>query len=137
MTDNSISDEDKALFRQSIKGVKPLNKITDKTPPKNKKIVNQHLSRSSNISPPPDQNYYLSEYCPDEINTESVLSYMAHPISKRRFIQLKQGQIPKEGILDLHGLYREDAKQSLINLLSIIKIKIIAVYLLFMEKGDI
>ena len=113
MSDDSLSDEDKALFRQIIKGVKPLrksNKVnlssTLKAAPGTKKqapVVENN--------PPP---IYLSDYYPNEVQAETILSYSNHSIPSKRLHGLKTGQIPWQARLDLHGLRADAAKEALI-----------------------
>jgi len=110
MTDDYLSDEDKALFRQVMRTVKPLDKtekVTFKTMPPPEKI------RRNMPAEKPVSDYNLSDYYANEVNGEAILSYCQQGIPSTRFRQLKTGQIPWQARLDLHGLRPESACDAL------------------------
>lgn len=110
MSDDSLSDEDKALFRDHMRGVNPLNKNNTKIPTEKPKPSPRPRK---NPDPLPTQTYFLSDYITDTILAETILSY-AHPsIPHRRMQELKKGQIPWQGRIDLHGLTTEAAREAL------------------------
>ena len=112
MADDFISDEDKALFRDYMRSVKPLNEKTRRVkilPPP----VTEQIKQKSTASHPTKKDYYLSDYISDTVYSQSTLSY-AHPsLPGTRFSALKKGQIPWETKLDLHGFKTEPARIAL------------------------
>ncbi|MBA2656961.1 MAG: Smr/MutS family protein [Tatlockia sp.] len=116
MSDDSLSDEDKALFRQLMSNVKPLNKtkkIDEKPQAKPFKIARPKIpiSNSPIITSNP---IYLSDSYREEVQTNTILSYSSHSIPNKRLRELKNGIIPWQSSLDLHGLKPEAASQALI-----------------------
>lgn len=111
MSDDGMSDEDKALFRYMMKTVKPLGitkKVTVKAPPRLEKI-----SPKTVIIDKPVVDYNLSNHYSDVVNSDSILSYCKQSIPRKRMSQLKSGQIPWQARLDLHGLRPDAARDSL------------------------
>lgn len=113
MADDSLSDEDKALFRQHMSSVKPLSTAkqrvsTPKTTPA--------LPPRKHDTPrpvPPKKDVFLSDFISEAVLSESVLSYSHPSVATKQFRALKNGQIRWEGRLDLHGLYAETARDAL------------------------
>lgn len=112
MADDSISDEDKALFREHMRAVKPLHEKTKRvnspapSPPAPPKKINKQVEIKKH-------EYYLSDYINDTVLSDTVLSYCNPGIPSKRFRELRHGRIPWEARLDLHGLKADDARQSL------------------------
>lgn len=112
MADDFLSDEDKALFREFMRSVKPLEeqskrvKVSKPKPPiRPKKTIRQEVQEK--------KEYYLSDMIVDTVLSETILSY-AHPsLSSQRFKALRNGAIPWEARLDLHGLKSESARDTL------------------------
>ncbi len=110
MSDNFLSEEDKALFRVAMKTVKPLQKKisidlptpTFITPEKTKMLSSQPLQKTS---------CYLSDNFSDEVQAETMLSYRSPELPQKRLHALKKGKIPYESRLDLHGLKQQAAKE--------------------------
>lgn len=118
MSDDSLSDEDKALFRQLLRDVKPLDKskkVDFPTPKKAlAKAVRQHISGPKEISATTN-TIYLSDSYSVEVQADTILSYFSHSIPNKRLRELKNGLIPLQSRLDLHGLKPEAASLALIN----------------------
>lgn len=57
---------------------------------------------------------FLSDYVAEEVQSESLLSYRVNSIAHQRFKALKQGKIPWQAKLDLHGCYADDAREKLV-----------------------
>lgn len=111
MTDDSMSENDKALFRAQMRGVKPLDEKTlrvkeTKTPP-------PPLRRKTLKEDTSSVNYQLSDYIKETVLTETVLSYCHPDLSRQRFRDLKRGEIRWQARLDLHGMTTEAASRSL------------------------
>ena len=121
MADDSMSDEDKALFREHMRSVKPLggkkaNRITSTTPLDNAppvKAKSVHTSRVENKPVFRKKDYFLSDYINEPVLSESVLSYCNTSLASRRFRDLKNGLIPWEAKLDLHGMKTDAARTAL------------------------
>ncbi len=112
MTDDSLSDEEKALFQEHMRHVKPLKD----SPPKNSnKKAPVHAIKKQTLTPPitPQKEYFLSDYISEPVQSHNILSYAQASLPNKRFKALKNGQIPWEARLDLHGLYAEKAKETL------------------------
>jgi len=114
MADDFMSDEDKALFRAHMRSVKPLKEDTKREPGSVPQLPPQPNKR--NQSPKtniPIKEYYLSDYITETVLSESILSYSQPGIPSKRFRELKNGHIPWDARLDLHGLKAEAARNSL------------------------
>ena len=115
MSKDSLSDEDKALFREMMKGVKPLGKSKKIELPSSKATLSpgktKRIETAETIN---TDNYYLSDYYTKEVRADSILSYCSHSIPGKRLRELKTGQIPWQARLDLHGLRPEAARLALI-----------------------
>lgn len=114
MTDNdSLSDEDKALFRAQMRSVKPLKEPTAKTsiqksipssPSKKRKDTPLIISK---------KDYFLSDFINETVHTHSVLDYSQPGVPNKRLKELKSGQVFWEAKLDLHGMYADAARDAL------------------------
>ena len=94
------SDDDKQLFRDTMRSVTPLKNSTkhqptrpDKTPPPNHKKQLEPII----------EHRYLSNHYTEEVSSESSLSYAAPGIPKKRLLELKKGEIRWQARIDLHG----------------------------------
>ncbi|WP_133137859.1 Smr/MutS family protein [Legionella rowbothamii] len=113
MVDDFLSDEDKALFREHMRSVKPLNE------------KNNRVKTESSPKPPPlrkrriepvieaRNDYYLSDTIQETVLSQSILSYAQSGLTNQRFKELKNGKIPWESRLDLHGLKADNARDLL------------------------
>jgi DNA-nicking Smr family endonuclease len=99
---DSISEEDKALFRRAVENITP--------PDKGEPIPNRKN---------PAPLVYLSSAYPNSLEAESVLSYCIPNFPKKRFFELSDGKIPIQNRLDLHGLNPDNAQQTLIDFISV------------------
>lgn len=118
MADDFLSDEDKALFRTHMRSVKPLNKQTPRVD--NKKAppaVVKKSPRPPRMTPSINQQkeYFLSDFIAETVLSNTLLSYCQSSVPSKRFKALKNGQVPWEARLDLHGLRTETARESLRN----------------------
>ena len=110
MTNKFLSDEDKALFREHMREVKPLDK---KNTHSTQRVKTLPTKSSSKIKPRGIQAPHLSDFIQDAVCSATVLSYSSPSIPNNRFRALKTGQIPWEARLDLHGLTTEEARLNL------------------------
>ncbi len=114
MSDDNMSDEDKALFRRMMQAVKPLGdskKLTLRAPPPPPK----NASPRKELPGKHTTDYSLSNHYHNVVNAESILTYCKQSIPRRRLIELRNGQIPWQARLDLHGLRPDAARDSLCN----------------------
>lgn len=111
--DDSISEEDKALFREHMRHVAPLKKSSTLNKPR---VAHSSLPRKSQhreLPKSPSKDYFLSDYISTPVHTDSVLSYIHSSFSPKRFKDLKNGRIAWESRLDLHGLHADAAREAL------------------------
>ncbi|MCW8399750.1 Smr/MutS family endonuclease [Legionella sp. PATHC038] len=112
MADDFLSDEDKALFREHMRSVKPLKKQS-----KQVKVAQPKPSVPPRRNTPQvtqeKKKYYLSDMIVDTVLSETILSYSHPSLASQRFKALRHGQIPWEARLDLHGLKSENARDTL------------------------
>lgn len=112
MADDSLSDEDKELFRAQMRGVNPLKHTNKITQPK--ATINTPLPRIKKKAEPPSiKDSYLSDYISESVLSNSILSYCHPSIPSKRFRELRHGEIAWEARLDLHGLKTDNARAAL------------------------
>ena len=112
MSKKNLSDEDRALFREVVRTVKPLAKTV--------KVSSEHLTKPN---PPlvrkretieyPVRQYDLSNHYPEVVQASSILSFSQQGIPRKRLLELKNGQIHWQATLDLHGLRPDSARDTL------------------------
>lgn len=109
------TEEEIALFRQSMKGVTPLKGDKKARPHKTK----QHKSKPKLPSTPPIKPRAVSDGIDFSISPEEVIQYFANgvPLDMRK--KLIKGLIPIESKLDLHQMRREEAHIALDNFIHI------------------
>ncbi|WP_028388296.1 Smr/MutS family protein [Legionella fairfieldensis] len=116
MPKNFLSEQDKALFREMMKDVKPLQEnkkifTAPETLPVRKKSNDRVMQKRT-------KTIYLSDYYQEEVQSDTILSYCSHSIPATRLRELRKGQIPYQGKLDLHGLKPDSARDSLIKFIA-------------------
>ena len=120
MSKNGMSDDDKALFRLAMQGVKPLqNNRSPEAPPQAVARLPRDVKPLKN--PPrkePMVALSLSDYTSEEAGAETVLSWCRSSLSSQRFAELKKGLIRREGRLDLHGLQTASAETALLDFIA-------------------
>lgn len=117
MADDFMSDEDKALFREHMRTVKPLNEKTKRvkdpispvsiSPPRSRPPLDHRTK------PAPSAEYFLSDFISQTVLSDTLLSYADPSITSKRFRELRNGLIPWEARLDLHGMKTEAARHAL------------------------
>jgi DNA-nicking Smr family endonuclease len=114
MSNDWLSEEDKALFRQVTHTVKPLKKSNVIAPPAKPRtaLPQKHIREKIPATTPP--RMHLSNFYTEEVDAHASLSFCQHSIPGKRLRELKQGRIPWESRLDLHGLRQEDAELTLV-----------------------
>jgi len=116
----TISDEDKALFNETMKTVKPLRNTTQREPrapvtPKVGRDLRRPRPTSPVLEETPKSDYYLSNHYPDIVSPTTTLTYCSRDMPRKRLQELKNGYIRWEGRLDLHGLRPDAAREALCN----------------------
>jgi len=110
MNDESEKDKqrDDELFRQAMRGVTPLkpdNRVRHRPPPK-KPPERRHPDDG-----PAHEDFsdgMFDETCPDRLHFERAGGARKSVIKK-----LRQGKLPVDGVLDLHGLSAREAARQL------------------------
>lgn len=109
MGKNDVSDDDKRLFRQATKGTRPLKtgkKIASLpmlTPLPSSKALNP-------VQEPCAASLHLSSTYFEKVYADSLLSFCQASVAQKRWYSLKQGRIPWQSKLDLHGLRVDEAE---------------------------
>jgi DNA-nicking Smr family endonuclease len=112
-----LSPEDLALFQAEMRHVTPLKTSEPKhhaprpNPPPIRKKVPVLLE-------PPAQQWDLSDYYADPVQSESLLNYHQAGVSKAQIHALKTGSLHYQAKLDLHGLKADIAKDRLCDFLN-------------------
>lgn len=114
MPKDSLSDQDKALFREQMRHVEPLKKQSKKID-QQKPTVPKPNSRIKTITEHETSHYFLSDYINNSVQSNSILSYCLPEFPSKRFRALKNGLIAWEARLDLHGLHSDNAREALIH----------------------
>lgn len=115
MANDFMSEDDKALFRDHMRSVKPLNEATKRITTTPARPAARVRKRPTEIrAAAPQIINHLSDYISDMVLSETVLCYAQSSIPYARLRELKNGQIPWESRLDLHGHQTEAARDSLI-----------------------
>lgn len=150
MPKDTLSDEDKALFRQMTQGVVPLKKNSSKDtsrepikptqpirpiqPIQSKKKSNS-ATASSSTRKPKITEIHLSDTYLHEVKAETYLSYCQHPIPRPRFAALQKGRIPWDKKLDLHGLKSVEASEKLLQFINEASLQGLRCLLIIHGKG--
>lgn len=111
-----LSSEEIALFRQAMKGVKPLkstNKNYTKPQKKARPIKNTNINESVR-----DTCSFYPEQVHHKVKAETYLQYFPNNFPPKMRMKLKQGQFPIDDRCDLHG---QDRHRALINTQRFIK----------------
>lgn len=119
-----ISPKDKALFRESVKGVRRMKSDTvEKEPsPKTPKKIKENTSTENHIQDKIDSLYNgTDETWQDEenrIQPEQHLSYAISGVDHKTSLKLKSAKFPIEATLDLHGMTAAEAKAALVEFIT-------------------
>ncbi|MBS0359728.1 MAG: DNA mismatch repair protein MutS, partial [Proteobacteria bacterium] len=102
-----LSDSDKTLFRETVKGVKPLKIDTIQPQTHQPKIrIRRETEKQIDYRP-------LSDHYPEEVGREEKIEFMQPSIQPKYFRELKLEKFPIEARLDLHGLNSDSAREQL------------------------
>lgn len=106
-----VSDEDKALFRQTVGLVKPLDKMKTVQGSDSPKKTSGFVKRKEAEFFPPLQSGLSSAWY-EEVTVESQLSWRHASLSEKRFRLLREGKCRFDDRLDLHGLSPDKAEDA-------------------------
>ncbi|MCW9718228.1 endonuclease SmrB [Avibacterium sp. 21-599] len=104
-----INDEEKALFRDAIRGVKPLTQ--NEIVPMYRQTKQKQAQREQRETE--DTLFFFSDDYEPLLNEEGAVKYLREGEDSYLLKQLRRGDFSPELFLDLHGLTREKAKLEL------------------------
>ncbi len=129
---SDLSDDDKATFREAMRGVKRLSHTKRITPPPKKEYFRQPPIEPDNN----DDDFIFSDYEKlDPVASEDLIQYTCGGLQHKIIRNLRQGQYNIEAILDLHGMTVNEAKNSLSQFLASCKHKGVRHVLMIHGKG--
>jgi len=109
-----MQDEDKKLFQEAVKNVKPL-KIKSKTievsVSKPKPIAKKFIEDEKKVL----LDSISDDYIYDNIESEDGLLYLRHGHSPDILNKLKKGYWVVQGSIDLHGMISKEAKSYIVD----------------------
>jgi len=108
----TLSDDDLALFRQSVGKVKAIK--NDKIEPYRKKKPRPVPNNTLNDDPMPFVN---SVEAVEQLSNEDKLSFLSPGMQKNVLRKLRKGHYGLDADLDLHGLTSQQARQQLVRFL--------------------
>ncbi len=112
-SDNDIPDDEKNLFRNTMRDVKPLQNKA-KNLYKEPKAMTFRKKLIPKENPPPihiENKYQL-------VGSEEVIFFTRNGISKKQLLDLKNARNRYESVLDLHGLSPDNAAIQLSNFIN-------------------
>lgn len=117
-----VSDDEKAMFRRAMAAVTPLKKTSDvhrepTKPPADRTIIRPDRPQPTQANTIPS-DLPLSSFYTTTVQAHSILSYSEHQIPGKRMRELRQGLIPRDARLDLHGFKPEQAQQALLTFIN-------------------
>lgn len=105
-----FADDDFALFRDAVKGVKKFHQDTIiQQPIRNQK--QKEIRRQAREAT--DNDFYFSDEFTPVLNTEGPMRYAREDVSKYEVKRLRRGVYAPEVFLDLHGMTQNEAKREL------------------------
>lgn len=103
---NDVSAEESALFRDTMRHVKPLAEGKDNSEP--------IRERSEDDEDFPEGDYTLSDYESEPpVSSTEVMKYKDPSINEKIFKALRAGKISIDEEIDLHGMIVDEAHQNL------------------------
>jgi DNA-nicking Smr family endonuclease len=114
MQDDSREDNDSALFKAELRGVKPIKHDradTGKAKPDRKRLAS--LRQAATVPVDAVKVDGLSDQFVIDVGPEDPLYWAANGVQEGQMRKLKLGQIPFDGSLDLHGMTVEKARDTL------------------------
>jgi DNA-nicking Smr family endonuclease len=111
---SEISEEEKSLFRDSLRGVKPLPKPTTITPepPRPKPVRRKQQNFAEEVYAP-----YSDFDKETPVSSEDLIEFSRSGLQHKNLRKLRAGQYNVEAILDLHGMTGAESKEALFHFL--------------------
>lgn len=104
-----IADEEKALFRSMMQGVKPLGQQAKVTPTQSKpQFKRKKPTEEKNPNP---LNLHESDYA-EEVGGDSLLEFHRDGLQHKVLRNFRLGKYNVEEILDLHGMRVDEAREA-------------------------
>ncbi|HDZ57180.1 MAG TPA: DNA mismatch repair protein MutS [Pseudomonas xinjiangensis] len=114
MSEDSNEPDDLDLFKQATKGVKPIKvDHADTGKPRADKALLKTLRQGAVRTDNRLRVDGLSDQFVIDVHPEEDLSWAANGVQESQLRKLKNGQIPFEGSIDLHGMTVEKARELL------------------------
>lgn len=110
-----MDSEDKTLFREFVKGIKPLKQNTVTFAPRCKQMQQQQ-QQIKDIREKEDALFYFSDEYEPLLDTQTM-RYLREGEDSYILKRLRRGDFIPDLFLDLHGLTKEQAKQELASLI--------------------
>ncbi|MDH2927316.1 endonuclease SmrB [Lonepinella koalarum] len=111
--------DEKSLFLQETKGIKPLKQDTYVPSQKLNKFKLKQKAELKDNREKQDTLFYFSDQYEPLLNEESAVKYLRENEDSYLLKQLRRGDFSPEIFLDLHGLTREQAKLELASLIQV------------------
>ncbi len=105
-------DDDAELFRQQMQDVAPLtpdNRVRLKTPAR-------HVRKQPAVEPAGDENRFTDTVI--EQNVPEILAFSRSGVQQNTLKKLRQGKLPIDDRIDLHGMTAEQARSYLLQFLA-------------------
>ena len=114
MTQDHDPADDINLFRQALKGVRPISvDQADTGKPRTDHDQHKVLRQRATQSQGQTRVDGLSDLFVIDVQPEEELAWTANGVQESQLRKLKSGQIPFEGSIDLHGLTVDKARELL------------------------
>ncbi|WP_087020371.1 endonuclease SmrB [Thaumasiovibrio subtropicus] len=116
---NSDADDENAIFRDAMKGVKKIANDTithDKRKPSDTSRSRKRQSLS--IRERENHEFYFSDEFEPLLNEQGPMNYARHDVSKYEVKKLRRGVYVPDMFLDMHGMTQQEAKRELAAMLS-------------------
>jgi DNA-nicking Smr family endonuclease len=114
MQDDTRDDNDSALFKAELRGVKPIKHDradTGKAKPDRKQLASLRQAATARVDTVKVDG--LSDQFVIDVGPEDPLYWAANGVQESQMRKLKLGQIGFDGSLDLHGMTVEKARDTL------------------------
>lgn len=114
MTKERLKPEDIALFRQSVKGAKPLELNIVETPRpqrRRRRVSSPAPSDNKDDLSSPGASAYIPESI--EISDQNYIEFRRPGVQDRLYQKLRRGELPIRAELDLHGMTADRARLAL------------------------
>ena len=112
MTDDALPEEEKALFREHMRAVKPLVTKTIKVKDAPAQVTRPIQKNYPQIRVA-KKDYFLSDFISTTVHSDTTLHYAQASLPSKRVRDLRIGAIRWESRLDLHGMKADAAREAL------------------------